>query len=594
MPNIIDSFLRLYKKNNFQTDEKINDFFSKHDLFKTFSSPEVFFDKIHLEVLKMFNEYEIFEEEIDLSPEFLSSKNWRKDSALFVVPNITDPENNGFKRGAMETYVRRGLIQIYLFFFGNRYFTNKVFRYTDMRNSYYLFNKNTNQLQKDRELVLQELLEKLLPKNIGDNVDFLIDRKKDFNQIATILQNSNHVMIIGPFGIGKSTLLRILHKKLHSNWNIFLIQFEDKVSFYHEGFLRNRILTEFNNRIYPNRNKPLLLLLDDIHFLPNNLLESLINTIIPEIKNIYRGNSVDLKLITTSALELDRHFPNSSDYFYSPYLLQEFSKIELNDLVQMYQGKISISLEDLYNETLGYPFFVNQVLEQGIIIQNADWYTLVIESLGWEPEIQNFMNAMCTFRFISPFFLLEFSKFIGDKNILKETWAISDQILNFSESKEYWNIILQMHSFISRISIDMKNFNKNKNFRISSILRTLVERHMKKNNLYLFEIRHRYASNYYKELLITQNASLKIKPFYFSEFIFHLTKLELSNEELLGNISSILQSIRKYSSKNDINTFLEVLGNKLMSDEELKEELNQSVIEQIINKIRTISGDLDE
>ena len=87
-----------------------------------------------------------------------------------------------------------------------------------------------------QELVFKELQERLLLRDGESNKEHFIERKNDVNQIITFLQDSNHVMIIGPLGIGKSTFLKIFQRYLHPNWNIFSYKFENKMSLYQEEF----------------------------------------------------------------------------------------------------------------------------------------------------------------------------------------------------------------------------------------------------------------------------------------------------------------------------------------------------------------------
>jgi len=583
MPNVIAEFLTLYKKNNYEDKEIIKNFLDENDLLTRFKSADYLFNTIHREILKMFSVSKIFDQDLDLSPERFNQDYWQENFAQEVFNKI---KNKSYNKDSNETNTRRGLIQVYLYYFGNCYIGYEDFQFQDLPKYDIVHKYNPNTLQKNREFVLQRLQNKILSLN---KEEVLIDREIEVTKIIMQMNKINHLMIIGPLGIGKSKLLRIIKKRLYPEWNIFLYSFIDNLIIQTDDQIERIILNVFENRAFEDRTKPLLLLFDDIHFLPQKKLIYLFTTIIPKINASYNENVADLKIISASILELNLQFQNTKNNLFSTYFLQPFTRNELAELLDL--KNINIPVDNLYDETFGYPIFVSQVLERGEITQNSDWYKLIQESMEWDPDIQTFLNAICTFRYTDPLFLQKFSSFVNNEIELRDKWGIPNRIFELSVSIEYWKKILHMQSFISRITFDEKKLS-NMIHRISIILRKLVERHMKNTNISLFLDRHETASNYYKVLFLSEKLPLEKKQFPLIEYIFHLKKLELNSEAIIKNVVNVFQSMKDFSS-DTIISFIEVFENKLRSDEELKDELSETIIEQIIYKIRTVSGDFN-
>jgi len=583
MTNVIAEFLTLYKNNNYEEREIIRNFLDEKDLLTRFNSAENFFNTIHREILIMFNVSKIFNQDLDVNPERFIQGYWQVNYAHEVFNKI---DSKSYNKKSHETNTRSGLIQVYLYYFGNCYLGIRNFLLQDIPKYDLVYRSNTNKLQENREFVLQRLQNRILQIN---KEEVLIDRKNEVTKIIMQMNKVNHLMIIGPLGIGKSKLLRIIQKRFYPEWNIFLYSFIDNLIIQTEYQIERMIVDVFENRDFEDRTKPLLLLFDDIHFLPQKKLIYLFTTIIPKINASYNENVAELKIISASILELNLQFQNTSNNLFSKYFLQPFTRNELVELLDL--KNIDIPADNLYDETFGYPIFVSQVLERGEITQNLDWYTMIQESMEWDPEIQMFLNAICTFRYTDPLFLQKFSSFVNNEIELRDKWGIPNRIFELSVSIEYWKKVLHMQSFISRITFDEKKLS-NMIHRISIILRKLVERHMKNTNISLFLDRHETASNYYKQLFLSEKLPLEKKQFPLIEYIFHLKKLGLNSEQIIKNVGNVFESMRDFSS-NTINSFIEVFENKLRSDEELKDELSEPIIEQIIYKIRIDSGDFN-
>lgn len=544
---------------------------------------DALYESIHLALLKMFDDYSIFGGHTDELYSQITELKWT-DAARHIEQRIVQSK---YPKDSEESPIRRGLIQVYLYHFASRYLNKPHYSYQFIRSNY-LNLKNLNRLQSDREMVFAELLARVKaqtrPAYNRETRAMIIEREQVMRELSEHLQEHPYLLMIGPQGMGKTFSLDMLSNLKRSSCHIHRYQFALRDQISHPDYFTDQMLTffvqeEFNN----NKSACCLYLLDDIHLLPPILQQVFRNRILPEVLKLKQQDHAKIAIIATSAypLEVLLEYHTNSPRFV-PIQMSAFSLSEVEAF--WYQSPIrpSHNPQEIFEATRGYPALVNQMVTSGVTFDNSLWFNTIFSSINWDEPVTELMKALCTFRYIGPFFMNDLAKFISDPYLTQEVWHIPETISDHTQARLLWEKLINKNAFIYRVSLDQQEFPLDKNFKIDRVLRQLAENAVCADQPALFDQRHKSAADYYYAQIINPLIPGHKKPLLIIEYFYHLVKQGISDIQIL-QIAEQLQSLaRSKETQADVELSNALFRKHFCSDQELKEIMNEDLYNSII------------
>jgi hypothetical protein len=64
------------------------------------------------------------------------------------------------------------------------------------------------------------------------------------------------------------------------------------------------------------------------------------------------------------------------------------------------------------------------------------------------------MKALCTFRYIGPFFMTDLAEFMSDPFRLQNVWHIPETIIDSAQAHLLWGKLVNRNAFVKRVSYD--------------------------------------------------------------------------------------------------------------------------------------------
>ena len=541
------------------------------------------FEKIHKEILGMFDDYAIFGDGMRPIKPAIKAHQW-----IAVTQHIESLiVNENYPKDFAESSLRRGLIQVYLYYFASRYLNRPEYTYKYIQGRF-LSLRNLNQLQRDREMVFSELLLRMKAANKADNftenADTMISREALMHSLCDRLEGHPFLLLIGPQGMGKSVTLELISDFMRGNWQVYNYHFSISDQISHPDYFANQMLNYFKLPLSTsNRSGARLFLLDDIHLLPPVLQQVLRRRVLPEFLSLEHETQSKIAIIAASAFPLkslityQRENPR-----FVPYQLVEFNEEEVAALWNKSPQKSSYSPEEIFKVTRGYPSLVGQMVTSGITFDNSLWFNAIFKSVNWDESLTALMKALCTFRYIGPFFMSDLAKFINDPYRLWEIWRIPETILDTAQAHSLWEKLVHRNAFVQRVSNEHKEFPLDKNFVILRILRQLAENAVHSEQPAIYDQRHKLASEYYysqiKDPLIPGNK----KALLTIEYFYHLAKRGLSSKQIFSISHSLVELARSAEGPVDIHNYTDHFLKYFSDDSELKDVMGEVFFNEII------------
>ncbi|MDF1519436.1 MAG: hypothetical protein P1P73_03015 [Brevefilum sp.] len=448
---------------------------------------------------------------------------------------------------------------------------------------------NLNRLQSDRDLVFSELLARMKAANktlqsIHTNDAAITPRKNFVDDLCKRLEVHPYLILIGPQGMGKSVTLNLIADHLRSSWQIKTYQFSTRDQISHPDFFFDQMLSFFDFEAHFNKeNCDRLYLLDDLHLLPPTLQQVLRDRVFSRALSLRNQGENKLAIIAASAfpLEILTAFQMGSPQF-MPYHLEGLEKKGIEELWEKSPFKTFHSPEEIYRFTRGYPALVGQMITSGVSFDNSQWFTAIFNAVNWDETVTELMKALCTFRYIGPFFMNDLAKFTNDPYQLQEIWHVPETMLETAKAHLMWEKLIQRNAFIQRISQDYKEFPMDKNFVISRNLRQLAENAVRVDQPAIFERRHKLASEYYYSQISNPLIPGNKKPLLTIEYLYHLTKQGLSSKQIISIADHLTKLADSTERPVDIHkygvNFLKYFNEDIELQEVMGEELSKEII----------------
>lgn len=540
------------------------------------------FEEIHKSLLGMFSDYDIFGDKMLVLTSMIQANKWiavsqQIESFIF---------NEDYPKAHGETPVRRGLIQIYLYYFASRYLNRPEYTFKYIQSSF-LNLKNLNRLQKDREMVFSELLVRM-KSNYGVNIyshpaeGTFIQREKFMKELVMRLQENPYLMLIGPQGMGKTVTLRLIEDFMGSKYHIRTYQFTSRDQLSHPDYFVEQMSSFFNIEALALDNiNSCLFLLDDLHLLPPSLHQVIRQRVLPEVLKIYNQRNIKFSIIAASAFPIEIMMGSQ---FISPrfltYNLVELEKAEVEELWNKSSVKATHFPEEIYKVTRGYPALVNQMMTSGVNFDHSQWFRTIFNTVNWDEPITELMKALCTFRYIGPFFINDLAKFINDPYLLQEVWHIPETILDSAQAHLLWEKLVYRNAFIQRVRNQDIEFPLNKNFIISRVIRQLAENAVRSDRPAVFDLRHKLASDYYYSQISNPLIPGSKKPLLTIEYFYHLAKQGLSSRHIFS-IKRLSEVAISPDRPSDIKHYTINFLKHFTEDSELKEVMGVALFNDI-------------
>lgn len=544
---------------------------------------EAMFEEIHQRILHMFEDYSLFGDHMRNILSLIEARKWSivaQHIEQFIIQNKY-PKDSG------ETPIRRGLIQIYLHFFASRYLNRPQYSFKFIRTNY-LNLKNLNRLQSDRELVFTEILERIKSESkriqAEETAKVIIPRAKAVRSLIDQLTETPFQLLVAPQGMGKSIFLELIANQLRNGRKVYTYQFslQDQIS--HPDYFFGKMLSLFSVKTFPkNKSSHALYLFDDFHLLPPSLQQVFRIRILPEVQKIQQGQDTQIAIVIASAFPLEsliEYHPDSPRF--ATYHLTAFDPPEVQALYDKAEIKSPYSPQEIYEATRGYPALVSQMVTSGVTFDNSLWFNTIFSSINWDEPITALMKALCTFRYIGPFFMNDLAKFISDPYLMQEVWHIPETISDHTQARLLWEKLINKNAFIHRVSLDQQEFPLDKNFKIDRVLRQLAENAVCADQPALFDQRHKIAADYYYAQIINPLIPGHKKPLLIIEYFYHLVKQGISDIQIL-QIAEQLQSLaRSKETLADVELSNALFRKHFCYDQELKEIMNEDLFNSII------------
>ncbi len=542
------------------------------------------FEQIHKSLLRMIDDYAIFGCEMNLIQPMIQANMW-----ITVAQQIENFINNRtYPKLDAETPLRRGLIQIYLYYFASRYLNRPEYTFKFIQSNF-LNLKNLNRLQMDRELVFSELLVRMKAVNKVNkrqhetSIPF-IKREKVMREVSDQLQDYPFLMLIGPQGMGKSVTLKLIEESMCSKGQIYTYQFTARDQLSHPDYFANQMLAFFEKETPPSNSfDRCIFLLDDIHLLPPKLHQVLRNRVLAEVFKIFDQKSTEIAILATSTFPIQILMSNQvNSPKFLPYYLVEFDAAEVDMLWHASHIKTSYSPEEIYRATRGYPALVAQMISSGVTFDHSQWFYTIYNTVNWDESVTELMKALCTFRYIGPFFLGDLANFINDPYLLTQIWHIPEIALDSSRAHMLWEKLVYRNTFITRVSYDQKAFPMDKNFVILRVLRQLAENSILSDQPALYDQRHKLAADYFHSKVVDPQIPGSKKPLLIIEYFYHLAKLEVSPIQIISIGQSLTELAKSKEKPADFIIYTTRFLKHLVNDDELREIMGEELFNEII------------
>jgi len=584
MANPIKAYLKsIHTASRSQSDKKAALELLNESLGTRLSSNEMF-EKIHENLLGLFEDYAIFDKKYC---RIITTS--RTCNGIAIAQHIESCIiNNNFPKDSVESPLRRGLIQVYLYYFASRYLNRPEYSFKFIQGNFMNL-KNLNRLQSDRDLVFSELLARMKTGNktfqpLNTDNETIIYRKDFIEDLCNKLEKHPFLMLVGPQGMGKSVTLNLIADHLRSSWQIKTYQFSSRNQINHPDYFFDQMMSFFEFEAYFNKgNCACLYLLDDLHLLPPTLHQVLRDRVFPRALSICNQQENTLAIIAASAfpLEILTAFQMGSPQF-MPYHLKGLEKKEIKELWEKSPEKSSYSPDEIYRFTRGYPALVGQMISSGVSFDNSQWFNAIFNAVNWDETVTELMKALCTFRYIGPFFLNDLAKFTNDSYQLQEIWHVPENIMDTAKAHLMWEKLIQRNAFIQRISQDYKEFPLDKNFVIARNLRQLAENAVRADQPAIFEQRHKLASEYYYLQISNPLIPGNKKPLLTIEYLYHLTKQGLSSKQIISIANHLITLADSTERPVDIHkyglNFLKYFNEDIELQEVMGEDLSKEII----------------
>lgn len=583
MTGLIQRFLKSIRTTSTSAAEKKAALDALNIMLGTELDSNAMYQHSHEVILQMFDDYGIFGGHTREIFSLIADHKWTALAQQLEQLII----QNKYPKESGESPIRRGLIQVYLYFFASHYLNKPHYTYHFIQNNFTNL-KNLNRLQKDRELVFDELLERLKAKNtttqtvIGNGL--IILREEITRKIKDKLQECPYLLMIGPQGMGKTVTLDLISQLMRTTSHTHTYQFtlRDQIShpdYFTDQMLKFFIQEEFNKNRFDN----CLYLLDDIHLLPPTLQQVFRSRILPEVLKIKQQEKTKIAIIASSAfpLEIFMEYRSESPRFI-PWQLDEFDLAEVEAL--WYQSPIRSfhTPREIFEITRGYPALVSQMVTSGVTFDNSLWFNAIFNSVNWDEHITELMKALCTFRYIGPFFMNDLAKFVNDPYLMQEVWSIPESITDHTQARLLWEKLINKNAFIHRISLDQREFPLDKNFRIDRVLRQLAENAICADQPDLFDQRHKIASEYYYAQIVNPFIPGHKKPLLIIEYLYHLLKQNISDIQILQIAREFQTLAKSKETKAEVDLYNAIFLKHLSDDQELKEIISEELFNNII------------
>ncbi len=584
MTDPIQRFLRSTRITSTSNTEKKAALDVLNHTFGTNFNADELFETLHQTILGMFIDYGIFGGDMQDLTSVVSAHKWI-NAAQYVERFIVE---NKYPKEFAESPMRRGLIQVYLYFFATHYLNRPKYTYKYIQR-HFLNLKNLNTLQFNRELVFAEMLARIkvllkTQKWEHASVELIIPREKITSQLSNELQENPYLLIIGPQGMGKTVTLNLMAELKRSECHIHRYQFSLRDQISHPDFFTDQMLTFFvREEFNGSKSDRCLYLLDDMHLLPPSLQYVFRNTILPEVLKLKGQTQTKVIIIAASAFPLDIliNYHSGSPRFI-PRHLGEFDAGEVEALCHQSPVRSSHTPQEIYEATRGYPALVSQMVTSGVTFDNSLWFNTIFSSINWDEPVTALMKALCTFRYIGPFFMNDLAKFVSDPYLMQEVWHISETISDHTQARLLWEKLINKNAFIHRVSLDQQEFPLDKNFKIDRVLRQLAENAVCADQPALFDQRHKIAADYYYAQIINPLIPGHKKPLLIIEYLYHLVKQGISDIQIL-QIAEQLQSLaRSKETQADVELSNALFRKHFCYDQELKEIMNEDLFNSII------------
>ena len=541
------------------------------------------FEQIHKSLLGMFTDYAIFGDKMRILSSMIQANKWiavSQQIESFIV-------NEDYPKAHGETPIRRGLIQIYLYYFASRYLNRPEYTFKYIQSSF-LNLKNLNRLQKDREMVLSELLVRL-KSEIGVNRPLLrgdgalILREKIMYELDIRLQEHPYLMLIGPQGMGKTSTLKLIDDFMGTKYHIRTYQFTSRDQLSHPDYFVEQMSSFFDiDALTVDIINPLLFLLDDIHLLPPTLHQVFQNRVLPEVVKIYQRKDKKFSIIAASAFPIEVMIGTEFNApRFVPYMLSELDLIEVQELWDKSSVKSTYSPEEIFKVTRGYPALVGQMITSGVTFDHSQWFYTIFNTVNWDESVTELMKALSTFRYIGPFFMNDLAKFINDPYLLQELWHIPETIMDSAQAHLLWEKLVHRNAFIQRVSNQYIEFPLNKNFIISQVIRQLAENAVRSEQPAVFEMRHKLASEYYFSQISDPLIPISKKPLLTIEYFYHLAKQGLSSRQIFS-IKRLSEAAMSPDRPVEISQYRINFLKHFDEDSELEEVMGKELYNDII------------
>jgi hypothetical protein len=586
MANPIKSYLKSHHTaSRSQSDKKAALERLNESLGTGLSSNEMF-EKIHENLVGLFEDYAIFDKKYYNINLISRTHNW-----IAVAQHIESCIiNKNFAKDSVESPLRRGLIQVYLYYFASYYLSRPEYSFKYIQGNFMNL-KNLNRLQSDRDLLFSELLARmkaanntLQPMHTKDAA--IIPRKNFVDDLCKRLKVQPYLMLIGPQGMGKSVTLNLIADHLRSSWQIKTYQFSSRDQISHPDFFFDQMLSFFDFETHSNGQRcACLYLLDDLHLLPPTLHKVLRDRVFFRAFSLGEQQENKLAIIATSAfpLEILTAFQMGSPQF-MPYHLEGLEKQDIEELWEKSPVKTSHLPDQIYRFTRGYPALVGQMITSGVSFDNSQWFNAIFNAVNWDETVTELMKALCTFRYIGPFFMNDLAKFTNDPYQLQEIWHIPETILDTTKAHLMWEKLIHRNAFIQRISQDYKEFPLDKNFVIARNLRQLAENAVRVDQPAIFELRHKLASEYYYSQISNPLIPGNKKPLLTIEYLYHLTKQGLSSKQIFSIANHLIKLADSTERPVDIHKYGLNFLKYFNEDIELQEVMGEDLSKEIINQ----------
>jgi hypothetical protein len=550
-----------------------------HALGTSLESPAMF-ERIHGSILAMFENYRIFGAKLQPVVPLIQARQWIA-AAQHIESLIV---NKAYPKDAPESPMRRGLIQVYLYYFASRYLNRPAYTYKYIQNKF-LNLKNLNRLQSDRGLVFSELLVRMKAANkvkrqFHISSETIIPREKTIQVLCGRLEAHPYLMLIGPQGIGKTVTLNLLAEFMRGNWHVDTYQFTQRDQISHPDYFTAQMLAFFDGEVLPtDKTDASLYLLDDIHLLPPVLQQVLRIRVLPEVLKTEKK----IAFIAASAYPLETlmtHLMDSPRFM--PYHLPELDAQEVDALWHESPIKSSYSSEEIYKATRGYPALVGQMVASGVTFDHSQWFYAIFNAVNWDEQVTAMMKALCTFRYIGPFFMNDLAKFLKDPYRLQEVWHIPETILDAAKAHSLWEKLVHRNAFIHQVSFDQQDFPLDKNFIIARVLRQLAENAVRADQPVMYEQRHKLASEYYYSQISDPLIPGSKKTLLTIEYYYHLAKQGLSSKQIISISQSLIKLADTTEKPIDIDYYRINFLKYFTDDCELKEVMGEALFNEII------------